>query len=105
MENIIQAIAEAEEKACFIRQEAMERAEEIIAQAERTAAEKEKSAREVCKAYRATQINAAQKEAEAKYDSAVSAAASKARQQSEEQMKNADSIIARIVGRIVRGDC
>ena len=105
MENIIQAIAEAEEKALSIKQEAAARAEEIVSLAERAAAEKEKNSREDCKQYRAAQLDATAKEAEAKYTADVSSAAAKARLESEEQMKKVDSIVARIVGRIIRGDC
>ena len=64
MENIIQAITEAEEKASAIKQGALLRVEQIVAQAEKKAAETEKTAREVCKAYKATQTAQALKNAE-----------------------------------------
>ena len=89
MEEIMQAIKEAEERAAAIKAEAEARAAEIIAEAEKRAAETEKNAREVCKAYRATQMKLA----------------AEARAKKEALAKGVDATVARVVGRIVNGDC
>ena len=105
MENIIQAITEAEAKAAEIKLSATQRAAEIVADAEQKAAETEKNAREVCKAYRATQTRLAVQEAEVQYAKVIAEKSADAKAQSEEQMKNVGGVVAKIVGRIVSGDC
>ncbi len=105
MENMIQAITEAEEKAAAIKAEAMQRAEAIIAEAERKAADTEKSARDVCKAFRATQTKLAVQKADEQYAADVAKVSAEAKANSEKIMKNVNSTVAKIVGRIVSGDC
>ena len=105
MENMIQAITEAEEKAAAIKAAALEQAETIIAAAETRAAETEKNAREVCKAYRATQTKLATQKADEQYAAAIAATTAEAKASSEKIMQNVDSTVAKIVGRIVSGDC
>ena len=105
MENIIQAITEAEEKAAAIKLAASQRASEILSDAEKKAAETEKNARDVCKAYKATQTKQALENANAQYASAIAEKSAAAKAESEERMKNVDGVVAKIVGRIVSGDC
>ena len=105
MEEIMQAIKEAEERAAAIKAEAEVRAAEIIAEAEKRAAETEKNAREVCKAYRATQMKLAAEAAEAQYAETVAEIAAEARAKKEALAKGVDATVAHVVGRIVNGDC
>ena len=105
MENMIQAITEAEEKAAAIKAEATARAEAIVADAEKRASEREKSAREVCKAFRATQMKLALQKADEQYAADVAKVTADAKASSEKIMQNVDSTVAKIVGRIVSGDC
>ena len=69
-EEIIKSITEAEEKATDMKTAAYARAE-IAAQAETRAAEIAKSSEEVCKAYRETQLKAAEADAQKKYLAAL----------------------------------
>jgi hypothetical protein len=105
MENMIQAIKEAEEKAAATKQAANMRASEILTLAEKKAAETEKTAREVCKAYKSSQARIAVEAAEAEYASVIAQKSAEAKAKSEEQMENVGATVARIVGRIVSGDC
>ena len=105
MENMIQAITEAEEKAAAIKAEATARADAIVADAEKRASEREKSAREVCKAFRATQMKLALQKADEQYAADVAKVTADAKASSEKIMQNVDSTVAKIVGRIVSGDC
>lgn len=63
-EEIIKSITEAEEKATDMKTAAYARAAEIAAQAEIRAAEIARSSEEVCKAYRETQLKAAEADAQ-----------------------------------------
>ena len=105
MENMIQAITEAEEKAAAIKAEALARAEAILSEAERKAAETEKSARDVCKAFRATQMKLAAQKADEQYSADVAKVTAEAKANSEKIMQNVDSTVTKIVGRIISGDC
>ena len=105
MENMIQAITEAEEKAAAIKAEALARAEAILSEAERKAAETEKSARDVCKAFRATQTKLAAQKADEQYSADVAKVTAEAKANSEKIMQNVDSTVTKIVGRIISGDC
>ena len=105
MENMIQAITEAEEKAAVIKAEALARANAIVAEAERRAAETEKSAKDVCKAFRATQTKLAVQKADEQYAADVARVAAEAKANSEKIMQNVDSTVTKIVGRIISGDC
>jgi hypothetical protein len=105
MENMIQAITEAEEKAAAIKAEATARAEAIVAEAERKATEREKSAKDVCKAFRTTQMKLALQKADEQYASDVARVTAEAKANSEKIMQNVDSTVVKIVGRIVSGDC
>ncbi len=101
----MQAITEAEEKAAVIKQAAQDRAAVIVEEAEKKASETEKNARDVCKAYTGTQNARAAHEAQTKYDAIVAEKAAIAKADSEEKMKDVDAVVARIVGRIISGDC
>ena len=105
MENMIQAITEAEEKAAAIKADATARAEAIIAEAEKRAAKREKSARDVCKAYRATQTKLALQKADEQYAADVARVTAEAKANSEKIMQSVDSTVTKIVGRIISGDC
>ena len=59
-EEIIKSITEAEARAAKIKESAFAQAAEIAAKAEERAFEIEKSSEEVCRAYRETQLKAAE---------------------------------------------
>ena len=63
-EEIIKSITEAEARAAKIKESAFAQAAEIAAKAEERAFEIEKSSEEVCRAYRETQLKAAEADAE-----------------------------------------
>lgn len=105
MENIMQAITEAEEKAAAIKAEAMQRAAEIVADAESKATETEKNAVAVCKAYKATQTKAAMENANAEYTAEIAKNSAEAKANAEKKMQDVDAAALRIVGRITRVDC
>ena len=105
MENIMQAITDAEEKAAAIKQAAQDRAAVIVEEAEKKASETKKNAIDVCKAYTTTQNGLAMREAQARYDALVAEKAAQAKTDSEKKMKDVDAVVARIVGRIISGDC
>lgn len=104
-EEIIRSIAEAESKAVEIRNRASEEAAATAARAEIRAAEIEKSSEEVCKAYRETQLKAAEADAEKEYRAALSEKGEEARRYAERLLEGTDIFVSRIVGRITRGDC
>ena len=104
-EDVIQSITEAEAQATAIRQDATEKASQIIAEAEDKATRAVQSSAEVCRAYSETQIKNAHAEAECRYKETLDAESKKAREYCAEILKNANDIVNEIVGRIVRGDC
>ncbi|MBE7077331.1 MAG: hypothetical protein E7377_01350 [Clostridiales bacterium] len=104
-EEMIQLIAAAEAEAAQIKTAALEKAAAIVFDAETRAARKEQSAAEVCKAYRETQIKNAIEDAEKEYNASLTAGAQSAKTYCEEVLSGADSVIGKIVGRIISGDC
>jgi vacuolar-type H+-ATPase subunit H len=105
MENIMQAITEAEEQAAAIKQAAQDRAALIVEEAEKKASETKKNAIDVCRAYTTTQNGLAMREAQAKYDALIEEKKEQAKADSEDKMKDVDAVVVRIVGRIISGDC
>ncbi len=104
-EDIIKSITEAEAQATAIKQDATERASQIIAEAEDKATRILQSSAEVCRAYSETQIKNARAEAERRYQETLEVESKKAREYCAETLKDANDMVNEIVGRIVRGDC
>ena len=102
-EEIIGAIAAAEEEAAAVKNKAVEEAADRAAQAEVRAAEILCSSEEVCRAYRETQMKAAAANAEKAYRSALSEQGAAAREYADRLSERADRFVGIIVGRIVRG--
>ena len=104
-DEIIKAIAAAEEKAATMKSEA----EVIAAKTLQTAAEKvalkEKTSAEVCKEYRETQIKRAHEDADAAYAREMQKTSESAKEYCANVLKKAEVAAAEIVGRIIGGDC
>lgn len=104
-EEIIKSITEAEAQATAIKQNALEKASQIIAEAEDQATRSVQSSAQVCRAYSETQIKNARAEAERRYQETIDAEEKKAKAYCAEVLKTANDMVNEIVGRIVRGDC
>jgi len=105
MEEIIKSITEAEESASVIKTEAAERAADIIANASERAAEIAAKSETECKILREVKINDAEVEALAAYDRTVADSAAKAKKYADGVLKNAESVVNEIVGRVTGGNC
>ena len=103
-EEIIQAISRAEEQAAGIKTAAQEQAAKIVKEAEETAAKMKKSSAEVCKAYRESQMNEAERSAQARYAATIEKTRSDARANGDKILQNAEVPASVIVGRILNGD-
>ena len=97
-EEIIKSITEAEEKATDMKTAAYARAAEIAAQAEIRA-------EEVCKAYRETQLKAAEADAQKKYLAALAEKRAEAEAYAARLLENTELPVSKIVRRVCGGDC
>lgn len=104
-DEIIKAIAAAEEQAAQMKAAAEERAAKTLQAATENVSLKEKTSAEVCKAYRETQIKQAHADAEAAYVRAMEKAKIDAKNYCESVLQTAETAVAEIVGRITCGDC
>lgn len=104
-EEIIKSITEAEEKAADMKTAAYARAAEIAAQAEIRAAEIARSSEEVCKAYRETQLKAAEADAQKKYLAALAEKRAEAEAYAARLLENTELPVSKIVRRVCGGDC
>lgn len=103
-EEIIKSITEAEARAAKIKESAFAQVAEIAAKAEERAFEIEKSSEEVCRAYRETQLKAAEADAEKAYLSALAQKREEAKQYADRLLENTELPVSRIVGRITGGN-
>ena len=103
-EDIIKRIAEAEAEAAAIKAEAEARAAEISTAAEKRKTEIEKTSVEVCKAYRETQIKAAENDAEKAYAKTLEETGAAAKAYADSLKHRAEIPVSEIVGRIVGGN-
>lgn len=103
-EEIIKAVTDAEARAAKIKEEALARAAEEQAKAETRAEEIERSSAEVCKAYRETQIKAAEADAEKAYFAALARQREEAARYAESLSDKTEVPVSRIVGRITGGN-
>ena len=93
-EEIIKSITEAEEKATDMKTAAYARAAEIA-----------KSSEEVCKAYRETQLKAAEADAQKKYLAALAEKRAEAEAYAARLLENTELPVSKIVRRVCGGDC
>jgi len=103
-EDIIKSITEAESAAAEIKESALRQAAEIAARAEARSAEIEKSTEEVCKAYRESQIKAAEADAEKAYLAALDEKGAEAKNYADRLLENIEIPVSKIVGRIIGGN-
>jgi vacuolar-type H+-ATPase subunit H len=103
-EEIIKSITEAEAQAVQIKADAQKKAAEIIALADSRAAEIEKSSEEVCKAYRETQLKAAEADAEKKYLETLAEKKAESERYASAVSAKLELPVTKIVGRVTSGD-
>lgn len=103
MQEIIQKIFEAEQKAAEIKANALEKAAEIAAGAENRAADIDKLAEAECKAMREKSLKDAVEEAQRRYDDEITVNRAKASKYCADRLKDTDKIVNDIVRRITRG--
>ncbi len=104
-EEILRAVRAAEEAAAQTKENALEKAANILREAETQAAQKERTSQEVCKAYKITQGKRAEEEASKTYVETLEKARKEAKAYAEELLADSGKYVAEIVGRITSGDC
>ena len=100
MDEIIQAVTEAEAKAAQIKAQASEKAAEIVAQAEQEAQDILKASEAECKKYREQAIKSAEENAENAYFVALSSQRAEAKAYADDLLKDTKASVGRIVRRI-----
>ncbi len=103
MKEIMQKIAQAEEQAASIREQAGARARGIAAQAEADAVAMKKTAAVKAKNLRENGVRVAQEQADADYRRALEKSAEDARAYADEFTGKTDSVVKEIVRRISLG--
>lgn len=103
MQEIIQIICEAEQKAAEIKTNALDKAAEIASAAEERAADIEKLAEVESKALREKTLKDAVEEAQRRYDDEITVNRAKASKYCSDRLKETDKIVSDIVRRITRG--
>ena len=104
-EEVIKAIAEAEQEGVAMKAAATANATQTIRQAEQRAAEIEKTSGEVCKAYRETMQKNAEETATKSYLQTLEQARAEAREYCRKILNATEATVGKIVGRITSGDC
>ena len=105
MQEIINSINEAEEKAAAIKAAAIKKAAEIAENAENRSAEILALSEAECKALREKSIKTAKEQARKNYESEITVKRAESAQYRAERIKNIDKIVNDIVRRITRGGC
>ena len=100
MDEIIQAVTEAERSAAQTKAQASEKAAEIIAQAEQEAQDILKASEVECKKYREQAIKSAEENAENAYFVALSSQRAEAKAYADDLLKDTKASVGRIVRRI-----
>lgn len=103
-EDIIKSITEAEAQAAELKAEALKKAAEIAVRAEARASELEKTSEEVCKAYRETQLKAAEADAEKEYFRTLVERRAEAEKYASRLLEQTELPVSGIVGRITSGN-
>ena len=104
-EEVIIAIAEAEQEGVEMKATATANATQTIRQAEQRAAEIEKTSGEVCKAYRETMQKNAEETATKSYLQTLEQARAEASEYCRKILSGTEATVGKIVGRITSGDC
>ena len=105
MQEIINSINEAEEKAAEIKAAEIKKAAEIAENAENRSAEILALSEAECKALREKSIKTAKEQARKNYESEITVKRAESAQYRAERIKNIDKIVNDIVRRITRGGC
>ena len=105
MQEIINSINEAEEKAAEIKAAAIKKAAEIAENAENRSAEILALSEAESKALREKSIKTAKEQARKNYESEITVKRAESAQYRAERIKNIDKIVNDIVRRITRGGC
>lgn len=105
MEEIIQSIKQAEEKATSVKEAALLKSHEIIAQAESDAREFLRTAEVKRKNDRENALRIARDKADAEYRSSVESSRKEAKTFADGCIEKLDRSVQEIVRRIVSGDC
>lgn len=100
MDEIIQAVTEAENNAAQMKAQASEKAAKIVAQAEQKAQEILKASETECKEYREREIKKATENAENAYFVALSEKRAEAKAYADDLLKDTKTPVGRIVRRI-----
>lgn len=103
MQEIIQKICEAEQKAAEIKADATEKAARITSDADARASDIERLAEADAAAIREKTLKDAVEEAQKRYDEEITVNRAKASKYCEERLKSCDKIVNDIVRRITRG--
>lgn len=103
MQEIIQLINEAEQRASEIKANALEKAGDIASDAENRASDIEKLAEAECKAMRERILKEAAEEAQNRYDDEITVNRAKASKYCADKLTSTDKIVNDIVRRITRG--
>ncbi len=102
MEDIVQAIVEAEREAAAQKARAQTRAAEIVADADRRAADIVRASEEACKQLREEIVARAEEQAEAEYDAAIRVSRAEAEQYANEALEFSEVHVCNIVGRLTK---
>lgn len=103
MEEIIEAITRAEERALNIREEALKKAEQIAAKAADEAELISKRSESEIRLYRERSLKQAEAEGEKRYAEALAKTRAAAKAYADGVIKKADGVAADVVGRITSG--
>lgn len=100
--NIIELIAEAEEKAAAKKAQALSEAAEIVAVAEKNAQEILKRSTVECANLREEIIKCAEEKAASDYDKAIAESSASAKAYADSQFAHAENFVLDIVGRLTK---
>jgi vacuolar-type H+-ATPase subunit H len=105
MDDMIKAIAEAENKAAEIKNQAVITAGEIIEKAREQAAELEAAGVLARTKMRDEKLNAANKKAQQDYENSIASCRKQSKDYAEKVAQNSDVLVGKIVGRVSGGNC
>ncbi len=105
MDDIINAITDAEARAAQIKSDAVEQAARIIDEARSKSAEISSEAAQSRSAFRDDSIKAAELKAEEDYNKSIANSRKEAEDYARKVGKNVDAAVGKIVGRVTSGNC
>ena len=100
-DEMIKAITDAEARAVAIKNEANEKAEALLLDAQAQVVSLKSSSEEVLKAYKDTQLAAAKNQAELAFNEEIAKSKKEAQAYASNVIKNADTAVIDIVGRVI----